>query len=287
VARPLFDLVLQIGLAAITAWLFTRRQRSSHSSMLAFVLGVGGACVFFDGFRLGVLEESRLRYGRVVPGVVEDLRHSDSTEWRGSRLPSSEVSTYEGICRSLLTLSLDDWIVDYRYPCNGATGLCRKREYVTHDLWTRLQIGQSIDVRQSIDEKGTARLDENPQRGLALVKVTLACVLLVLAGFFSGQFTVLRPQKYVEVDGVVTSVERVQYGDEARWKVRFAYFDAQGNAQDSVDEVNDPSWKAGDDCCAVYSPRTPDLASLRPRLGSERGQTGVRPSFDGGQTTAR
>jgi uncharacterized protein DUF3592 len=279
VAGPLVQVLLQIiGFAAITTWLFTRPQRSSYSSMLAFVLGVAGALVFVDGFRLGVLEESRTRYGRVVAGVVDDLRSSDGTAWRGSRLQASELSAYEGICRSLLTLSLDEWVVDYRYVCNGATGLCRNREYVTHDLWSRLQIGQSINVRQSSDEKRTARLDENPQRGLALVKVALSCALLVLAGFFSGQFTLFRRQKYIEVDGVVTSVERVQYGDEARWKIRFAYFDAQGNAQDSIDEVNDPSWKSGDDCRAVYSPRTPDLATLRPRLGSDPGLTpGLTP----------
>ena len=265
-AGPLVQVLLQIiGFAAITTWIFTRRQRSSYSSMLAFALGVGGALVFVDGFRLGVLEESRMRYGRVVAGVVEDLRRSDGTAWGGSRLQSSDLSTYEGVCRSLLTLSLDEWVVDYRYSCASGTGLCRKREYVPHDLWSRLQIGQSINVRQSIDEKRSARLDENPQRGLALIKVALSCVLLVLAGFFSGQFALFRGPKYIEADGVVTSVERIQYGDEARWKVRFAYFDAQGNAQDSVDEVNDPSWKTGDDCRAVYSPRTPDLATLRPR----------------------
>ena len=290
-SRSLFQVLLQIvGLAAITAWVFTRPHRSSYRSMLALVLGVGGALVFLDGFRLGVLEESRTRYGRVVPGVVEDLRTSDRTRWEASHLRSSDLSTYEGICRSLLTFSLDEWVVDYRYPCVGASGICRTREYVTRDLWSRLEIGQSIDVRQSMDEKRTARLDENPQRGLALIKVALSCILLVVAGFFSGQLSLFRGQKYIEVDGVVTSVERVQYGDEVRWKIRFAYFDAEGNAQDSVDEVNDPSWKSGDDCRAVYSPRTPDLATLRPREGSregsDQGQTGVRPSFDQGQTTA-
>jgi hypothetical protein len=287
VVHPLLDLLLQIaGFAAITAWLFTRGHRSSYASMLAFVLGVVGGLIFVDGFRLAVLEEYRTRYGRVVTGVVEDLRSSDSSIWSASRLKSSELATYEQVCRFLLTRSRDEWIVQYSYPCAGATGTCLAREQVRHGLWTRLNIGQAISVRQSIDEKRTARLDENPQRGLAIVKVALACVLLALAGFVSGRFTLFHRQKYIEVDGVVTSVERVQYGDEMRWKVRFAYFDDKGNAQDSVDEVNDSSWKSGDDCRAVYSPRTPDLATLRPREGSDRGQTGVRPSFDQGQTTA-
>jgi hypothetical protein len=276
VIRPLLEVLLQIvGFAAITAWVFTRRPRSSYGSMIAVGLAVGGGLVFFDGFRLGVLEESRTRYGRVVSGVVEDLRSSGGTIWDASRAQSNDLDTYEGVCRFLLTFSRDEWIVSYRYPCAGGTGICRGREYVAKDLWSRLQVGQPINVRQSVDEKRTARLDENPQRGMALVKVALSCVLLAVTGLLSGRLTLFRRVKYIEADGVVTSVERVQYGDEMRWKVRFAYFDATGNAQDSIDEVNDPSWKAGDDCRAVYRPQAPDLATLRPRLGSDPGLTPV------------
>ena len=266
--RPLLDVVLQIaGLAAISTWLFTRRQRSPYGSMVAFVLGVAGALVFVDGFRLAVVEEYRMRYGHVVTGVVEDLRTSDLSST--SPMKYSELGLYEQICRFLLTRSPEEYVVHYSYPCVAATGSCHVREQISRDLWTRLHIGESISVRQSIDETRTARLDENPQRGLALVKVALACVLLALSGFITGRFTLFPRQKYVEVEGVVTSVERIQYGDESRWKVHFAYFDDKGNAQDSVDEVNDPSWKSGDDCRAVYSPRTPDLATLRPRVGSD------------------
>jgi hypothetical protein len=265
VIGPLLEVLVQIAaLAALTAWVWSR-QRSNYASMIALVLAVGGGVVFCDGFRLGVLEESRMRYGRVVPGVVEDLRTSAGTIWDASRTQSNEVNTYEGVCRFVMTLSRDQRIVAYRYPCTGGTKTCREREYVTKDLWSRLQIGQSINVRQSVDEKRTARLDENPHRGLALIKVALACLLLALAGLVSGRLMFFRRQKYVEVNAVVTLVERVQYGDDMRWKVRFAYFDAKGNAQDSMDEVNAPSWKAGDDCRAVYRPQTPDLATLRPR----------------------
>jgi len=251
-------------LAALASWVWST-QRSDYRTLIAVILGVGGGVVFFDGFSLGVLEESRTRYGRVAPGVVENLRTSAGTIWDASRTKSKEVDTYEAVCRFLLTFSQDTWIVDYRYSCTGGSGTCRGHEHVRQELWSRLQIGQSINVRQSIEEKRSARLDENPQRDLAMVKTALACVLLALAGLVSGRLTFFPRQKYIEVDGVVTSVERVQYGDEMRWKVRFSYFDAKGMAQDSVDEVNDPSWKSGDDCRAVYRPKIPDLATLRPR----------------------
>jgi hypothetical protein len=268
--------VLQvIGFAALVTWLFTRPQRSSHSSMATFLLGVAGALIFIDGFRIAVVEEYRTRDGHVGQGIVEDLRTSDPSIGSSSKITMSELSTYEQICRFMLTQSPDEYIVHYSYPCVGATGSCRAHEQVSPGLWKRLNIGQPIAVRQSIDEKTTARLDDNPQRGMALVKVALACVLLALSGFISGRFTLFRRQKYIEVDGVVTSVVRIQYGDESRWKVHFAYFDDKGNAQDSVDEVNDPLWKSGDDCRAVYRPRTPDLATLRPRLGSDPGLTPV------------
>jgi len=54
---------------------------------------------------------------------------------------------------------------------------------------------------------------------------------------------------------------------------RASLFDADGDAQDSADEVNDPSWKVGDNCYAIYRPQSPGVASLQ--RGSERGQTEV------------
>ena len=275
--RPLLELVLNIAaLAAFMYWLWAR-ERTDLGSTIAVVLAVGGGLVFLDGFRLAVLEESRARYGRVLSGVVEDVASSGASIWDASRVQSNDLATYEGVCRFVQTLSRDEWMVSYRYPCAGGTETCREREYVTQRLWSRLHVGQAINVRQSVDETRTARLDENPQRGLALVKVAGACVLLGVAGLLSGHLKLFKRQKYIEADGVVTAVERVQYGDEIRWKVRFAYFDAKGIAQDSVDEVNDPSWKSGDDCRAVYRPQTPDLAALRPRIGNQVAQTHLAP----------
>jgi hypothetical protein len=275
-------LVLQIaGVAAIASWLW--RQYFSDRDVVALVLGIAGALVLYDGFSLAVREESRARYGQIGAGVVLGLYTSDATAVlpvgygaRPSRTTGSNA--YQGIAHFLWTASLDEWVVQYRYPCASATGTCQGADFVDRDLWNRLHIGQTVNVRRSTDETMTARLDENPQRGLALVKTALAALLFALAGFVSGRLTLLPKRKYLQADAVVTSVERVRYGQDTRWKVRFAYFDVDGNAQDSADEVNDPSWKVGDDCYAIYRPQSPDVASL------QRGQTGVRPESDQGLT---
>ena len=54
------------------------------------------------------------------------------------------------------------------------------------------------------------------------------------------------------------------YPDAHRWRIRFAYFDPQGMAQESVDEMLNPPGKPGGDCLAVFPPERPDLASFRP-----------------------
>lgn len=264
-----------VGFAGLVTWICTTRG-GEYPLRVVLTLAVLGVLVFVDGFTLAVREEYRTRYGRVMSGVVDSLRSDNSVRDRGQgRTHASDLGLYAGLWQTLLTRSLDVWIVEYSYPCSGATGRCSGQDLVARDLWERLEVGQSVKVRQSIDETGTARLDENPQRGLALIKTALACVLLGAAGLMSGHLTLFRRHKYIEVDAIVTSVDRVQYGDEMRWKVHFAYFDNQGNAQDSVDEVNDPSWKVGDDCRAVYLPKVPDAATLRPRLGSDRDLTPV------------
>lgn len=260
--RYLVQVLLEIGALAAIALFMRRRQRYNYGSAMVLLLTAAGGYVFFDGFSLAVLEESRTRYGRVVSGIVQQMESS------------TPADSYERFCRFLLTGSTDQLRVTYLYRCGGRTGTCTGQEYVSRDLWNRLSLGEHVNVRQSIDEKTTGRLDDNPQRGLAIVKTALACVLLAMAALVSGRIGLFRGRKYVEVDAVVTSVEPVRYGRETRWKVHFAYFDAKGNSQDSVDEVNDPSWKSGENCRAVYAPRTPDLATLRPRSDH---QAGVAP----------
>src|SRR5262249_9194608 len=142
---------------------------------------------------------------------------------------TSGFDVYESVARAFVTGSFNAWVIDYRYPCPAAGGMCRGRDFVSHHLWSRLEAGRPGNVRQSKDETKTARLDENPQRGLALVKSTLACVLLAIAGVMSGRLKIFRRRKYIQADAVVTSVTKVRYGDEVRWKVHFAYFDVKGN----------------------------------------------------------
>lgn len=258
-------------MAVVLSWLWTR-QYKSYAGIAAVVLGILGALILYDGFRLAVLEESRSRYGKVVPGLVErrwttsaDAPYGTNSSRNDSSVRTDAVDEYQQFARFLLTGSLDPWAVQYSYACKVGVGICYGQDFVPRDLWLRLHVGDSVNVRQSRDETTTSRLDENPQRGLALVKTTIACVVLAIAGLVSGRLKLFRRPKYIQADATVTSVERVQYGNESRWKVRFAYFDLNGNAQDSVDEVNDPSWKPGDGCFAIYRPECPDLATLQGR----------------------
>jgi len=270
------------ALAAMAYWIFARPfRRYSYGTGAALVLAGVGAMALLDGFSLAVIEESRARYGQVVSGVVEE-RLSTTGELgsrtigggrrlaRGPTVRTSGFDVYQTLTRAIVSGSFDAWVVDYRYPCTMGGGMCRERDFVPHDLWLRLEAGHTINVRQSKEETRTARLDENPQRGLAFVKTALACVLLALAGLLSGRLKIFRGPKYIQADAVVTSVEPIKYGDEVRWKIRFAYFDVKGNAQESVDEVNDPTWKSGDDCYAIYSPQIPDAATLHGRATPKR-----------------
>lgn len=275
-------MVFQVtALAAIGYWIFSRPSRGfGGRTTAALVVAGAGAIVFVDGFSLAVIEESRARYGVVVSGVVEE-RLSSTGELgtrtiggrnrfgRGPTVRTSGFDVYQSVSRALLSGSFYAWVIDYRYPCSVASGMCRGRDFVAHDLWLQLEAGRPVNVRQSREETKTGRLDENPQRALAFVKTAIACVLLGLAVLTSGRFTILRRRRYVQADAVVTAVEPIKYGDEVRWKVHFAYFDVKGDAQDSVDEANDPHWKAGDECYAVYSPQTPDVATLHGRARPE------------------
>ena len=131
-------------------------------------------------------------------------------------------------------------------------------------LWSRLEVGKAVNVRQADGESVTARLDENPQWGVAIAEMGFASLFLGIAALISGRWKPRARTKYMTAPAVVMAVEPVKYRDTTRWKVRFAYFDGNGDAQESADEVTQPTWKAGDDCIAVYRPDEPDLATLQP-----------------------
>jgi hypothetical protein len=121
-----------------------------------------------------------------------------------------------------------------------------------------------VNVRQVEGESMTARLDENPQWNLAAANIALGAALLFVAGLVSGRIQPFRARGWVTAPAVVLAVEPVRYGEDARWRVRFAYFDREGVAQESAAEIGSRAWKIGVYFIAVFQPTRPDLATLRP-----------------------
>ena len=128
----------------------------------------------------------------------------------------------------------------------------------------RLRAGQPVAVRQAEGESMTARLDEYPQWHIAAAKIGLGVGLLFVAGLVSGRIRVFRRRRWVTAPAVVLAVEPVRSGEDTPWRIRFAYFDREGVAQESADEVGSRAWKVGDSCIAVFQRTRPDLATLRP-----------------------
>jgi hypothetical protein len=235
------------------------------------LIGVGLFAVV-DGFTLAVVEEDRTRYGRVTSGVVVERLSSTGEEHtrtiggkgRGVIVRTSGFDPYSVVVRWLTLGSPSAFVVDYRYGCSVGTGTCWGRDFVSHDAWSRLHAGMPVNVRRSTADESMSRLDDNPQWRLALSRTAVGCVLLITAALLSGRVRFRTIAKYVTAPAVVTAVEEVRYGDEKRWRVTFNYFDANSQPQESVDEANDPSWRVGEECIAVYRPQAPDVATLQP-----------------------
>ena len=102
----------------------------------------------------------------------------------------------------------------------------------------------------------------------AFVQFGIVAAMLLVAALLSGwrpfRFSGVR---WVTAPAVVLAVEPVKYRDVVRWRIRFAYFDPEGVAQESADEVVTDAWKVGDSCLAVFKPNQPDLATMRPLPG--------------------
>jgi hypothetical protein len=247
-----------------------RQSPLSVRGLTLLLIGMGLFAVV-DGFTLAVVEEDRSRYGQVVPGVVlERLSSSgeDGTRTIGRNgfpvaARTDGFDPYSVVVRWLTTGSPSAFVVDYRYGCRVGTGTCFGRDFVRHDSWSRIRAGMPVNVRHSVGRE-SARLDANPQWRLALSRTAVGGVLLIAAALLSGRVRFRSLEKYIKAPAVVTGVREIQYGDEKRWRVTFSYFDTNSQPQESVDEANDPSWRVGEACIAVYRPQAPDVATLQP-----------------------
>jgi hypothetical protein len=259
------------------AYKVSAREWLTARGIVVFALTAGGAMAAIDGFMLGVREEGRACYGRVTSGVVVEM--FSSTGAGGSRrigrsggrnqaitrpvVTANGFAFYQSLARMIVTGSPDAWVVDYRFPCAAATGTCFGRDFVTEEQWWRLDSAVPVNVRQADWETATSRLDDNPQWATAFVYLGIGAVLLALARLVANWKAIFRRQ-WLTAPAVVTAVEPLSYGNETRWRVRFAYFDREGLPQESVDQVATNTWKSGDDCVAVYRVNQPDIATLQP-----------------------
>jgi hypothetical protein len=257
---------------AWACWMSSGRPLTA-GAVKAFLIGAVAAVAAYDGVALAVQEYARAHDGRVMAGVVVEKISSSGAErsrrirearwWRnGPIITVDGFKVHDVLARMILTGSPNAWIIEYRYTCEHPRG-CRGRDFVPEALWRRLRQGQTINVRRSNGETDSSRLDENPRHGAAIADLAIAGTLLLAAALVSGRLTAPARRRYLTVPAVVTAIEPVTYRDVTRWRIRFAYFDPQGSAQEGVDELLTAAWKSCDACLAVFPPERPDLASFR------------------------
>ena len=268
--------LLKLAIPVVVLYKLSVGTPFSVRGITAYVLLIGGALALFAGFDLAVLEDSRIRYGHVYPGrVVEKLSTTgaEGTRHIGTYGGRNQIETqpvvtingfhfYDTLGRLVVTGSPFAWVVDYRFACD-APRPCSGRDFVPQEVWNRLAPDAAINVRQADGETGTSRLDQNPQWPLAIADMGIGAGLLFIGGLISGRITLFRRHEWLIVPAVVTAVEPVTYQDAVRTRVRFAYFDRNGEPQESADEVATGGWKPGDECEAAFRTDQPGLATLR------------------------
>lgn len=268
--------LIKIAIPVVIAYKIVGGQPFKLRGVAAFALAAVGVLAAYDGFDLARLEEARARYGRVTPGIV--LEKLSSQERNGTRyigrlggrdqarrrpiVTGKGFMPYQQLSRWIATGSPRAWVIAYHFPCD-APRQCEGRDFVTEATWSRLQVGQIVNVRKIDDEPYSGRLDDNPQWTMALIELSLGTVLLLAARLVSGR-PLFRRCEWITAPAVVVRVDPVKYRDATRWRIRFAYFDPDGQAQESADEVVTGTWKAGDDCLAVFRRASPDLATMLP-----------------------
>jgi hypothetical protein len=272
----LLSLLAKLGAAVFVAYKISSRGRLTLRGMATCVLVVIGLMACFEGFTLAYQEENRARYGRVTSGVILEKFSSSGAQGtrhigrRGGRdqarrrpiVTITGFQMHDVLARAIATGSPMAWVVEYRFSCENPHG-CSERDFVSEDLWMRLRAGEPVNVRQAQGETATARLDEYPQWRFAAADISLCAALLSIGGLLSGRIQLFNSKRWVTTPAVVLAVEPVRDGDDPRWRVRFAYFDREGVAQESADEVATRAWAVGDACIAVFQPTRPDLATLR------------------------
>lgn len=275
-----FSLLARLVGIVFVAYRVSSGGRITVRAMIAFALGAAGAMASIDGFVLAVKEEARSRDGRVTSGVVIERLSStgrDRTRRIGRRVGRDQRKTgaivtangfafYDPVARMITAGSPHAWVIDYRFGCTGGR-TCLGRDFVSEDYWSHLRAGAPVNVRQARWETTTSRLDDNPRWATAVSELAIGVLLLTGAALVSGRLVLFRRRRWVAAPAVVLGVEKVIYGEDVRWRIRFGYVDSQGLAQESADEVASAAWKSGDSCVAVYDAGRPDLATLQPVSG--------------------
>ena len=270
--------VVAFAFCAVVAYKIIGGGRPLTRSLPALLCALVGFLTFYQGFDLARREADRVRYGRGTQGIVIEKLGSGEVEQlqalerqrsagqsfgrrpRRLSLPVGEgYALQQQLVRWIATGSPRAWMIAYRYDCNAPP--CSGRDVVTEAMWSELQIGQAVNVREIVGEPHTAGLEDNSKWALAVTEMGLGAVWLLGARLLSGP---LRRREWITAPAVVLRVEPVTYPDGTRWRIHFAYFDRRSQAQESADEVSANTWKAGDDCLAVFQPQAPDLATLRP-----------------------
>jgi hypothetical protein len=271
ISPRVYYVLVPVAVVAFLYFVYSGRLRPGAFMALGF-------CAFallaaYDGILLGAREYARAHDGHVTTGVVVSktsatgLRRKEGSpgqRWWHRRLAfrAEGFGPHDMLGRLVLTGSLRAWMIDYRYECQRPRG-CFGRDFVPEARWRELYPGQTVNVCRGNTETESSRLEDNPQWQQAVVNIATAGALLLLAGLTSGHLKWRRP-RYLTVPAVVTAIEQLRSGDEPAWRLKFAYFDAKGEAHEGADEVVVATWKAGDEGLAVFPPDQPELATFRP-----------------------